>query len=275
VAGDVAVFGGPVTVAGRVAGRLTVIDGDLFLRPGASVGGDVLVVGGVVDGQRAALLGGPLTLLRRPVPFRWAPTACSPSTTATPPPARRDVGFRLTRSSSTDRRTVTGVTLASLGTYNRTEGLPAVLGPSLEAAVGGTGRLAVDLLGIFRTAGEFRWDREHLGHVLRAELRSSRGRGRRATARLYDEVAPVEAWQLRADEAGLAAFVLHRDFRDYYNRHGGSLALGYDAGPDVGLTVQLARERWSSRRTLDPFTLLRNGQPWRPCRAPTRGCSAC
>jgi outer membrane protein assembly factor BamA len=32
----------------------------------------------------------------------------------------------------------------------------------------------------------------------------------------------------------------------------------------VGLTVQLARERWASRRTFDPFTLLRNGQPWRP-----------
>ena len=264
IAGDLAVFGGPVTVAGHVAGRLTVVDGDLFLRPGASVGGDVLVVGGLVDGQRTATIGGPLTLLRRPIAFRVGADSLLAFDDRDVPTTRRDLGFRLTRSSSGDRRTITGVTLASAGTYNRAEGLPLLFGPSLEAAVGGTGRVAVDLLGIFRTADEFRWDREHLGHALRAEVRSSRGRGRRATARLYDEVAPVEAWQLRPDETGLATFALHRDFRDYYNRHGGSLAVGYDASPDVGLTLGLARERWASRRTLDPFTVLRNGDSWRP-----------
>jgi outer membrane protein assembly factor BamA len=74
----------------------------------------------------------------------------------------------------------------------------------------------------------------------------------------------VEAWQLAGDEAGLAAFVAHRDFRDYYNRRGGSATVGYDLSPDVGASLTLASERWSSRRTLDPFTLLRNTSPWRP-----------
>lgn len=268
VAGDVAVVGGPVTVAGRVAGRLTVIDGDLVFRPGASVGGDVLVVGGLVDGQRAAALGGELHLLRRPVPYRYDVDSLLAFDDRENPPAlgeeaRRDLGWRL-RSSSPDRRTTTGLTLASAGTYNRAEGLPVWIGPSLETAVGRSSWLAVDLLGIFRTADEFRWDAAHLGHVARAELRGGRHPARRATVRLYDEVAPVEAWQLRPDETGLATFFLHRDFRDYYNRHGGSLGVGVDASPDVGLSVTFARERWSSRRTLDPFTLLRNDRPWRP-----------
>jgi hypothetical protein len=77
-------------------------------------------------------------------------------------------------------------------------------------------------------------------------------------------VAPVEAWQLAADEVGLAAFVAHRDFRDYFNRHGGSAMVGYDLSPDVGVSLTLASERWSSRRTLDPFTLFRNTARWRP-----------
>jgi hypothetical protein len=115
-----------------------------------------------------------------------------------------------------------------------------------------------------RTAEPLRWDAEHLGHVVRAELRGGRRRAPRIGARLYDEVAPVEAWQLAGDEAGLAAFVAHRDFRDYYNRRGGSATVGYDLSPDVGASLTLASERWSSRRTLDPFTLLRNTSPWRP-----------
>jgi hypothetical protein len=268
LAGDLAVVGGPLTLAGRVAGRVTVVNGDLLFGPGASVGGDVLVVGGLVDGQRAATLGGDLHLLRRPVAYRFGPDSLLAFDDRDDPPAlgdeaRRDLGWRL-RSSSPDRRTTTGLTLASAGTYNRVEGLPVWAGPSLEMAVGRSGRLAVDLLGIFRTADEFRWDAEHLGHLVRAELRGGSRRARRVTARLYDEVVPVEAWQLRPDETGIATFLLHRDFRDYYNRHGGSLALGYAASPDVALTLTAARERWSSRRTLDPFSAARNARPWRP-----------
>jgi hypothetical protein len=174
-----------------------------------------------------------------------------------------DLPWRLW-SQSPDRRTATGITVASGRTYNRVEGLPIWVGPSLVTSVGRTGRLAVDLLGIVRTAEPLRWDAEHLGHVVRAELRAGRQRAPRIGARLYDEVAPVEEWQLSAAETGLATLALHRDFRDYYNRHGGSATVGYDLSPDVGASLTLASERWSSRRTLDPFTLLRNTSSWRP-----------
>src|SRR3954470_11277205 len=56
--GDVAVLGGPVTVAGRISGSLTVINGDLILEPGADIGGDILVVGGDVEGATRASIAG-------------------------------------------------------------------------------------------------------------------------------------------------------------------------------------------------------------------------
>jgi hypothetical protein len=268
VPGDVAVVGGPVTVAGRIAGRLTVIDGDLLLRPGAVLDGDVLVVGGLVDGQRQATFGGELRVVRRPVTYRYDADGLLTRDEAGRPP--REVGFRL-RSESPDRRTVASLTVASGGTYNRAEGLPIRVGPAVEASVGRTARLAVEALGIVRTAEPLRWDAEHLGHVVRAELRGGRRRAPRIGGRLYDEVAPVEDWQLGADESGLAAFVAHRDFRDYYNRHGASATVGYDLSPDVGASLTLASERWGSRRALDPFTLTRNGAPWRPNPAADEG----
>ena len=52
--GDVAVLGGPVTIAGRISGSLYVVNGDVAFEPGAVIGGDVLVVGGTIEGQHNA-----------------------------------------------------------------------------------------------------------------------------------------------------------------------------------------------------------------------------
>jgi hypothetical protein len=70
VTGDVAVLDGPVTIAGRITGRLTAINADVTFRPGARVDGDVIVVGGVVDGRRDAGIGGELRIHRQPLRYR-------------------------------------------------------------------------------------------------------------------------------------------------------------------------------------------------------------
>src|SRR5688572_33475450 len=44
VPGDIAVLNGPLTIAGRVNGRAIVINGDVILKPGARVEGQILVV---------------------------------------------------------------------------------------------------------------------------------------------------------------------------------------------------------------------------------------
>jgi len=67
---DVAVLGGPLTVSGTIRGRVVVINADLILRPTARIDGDVLVVGGVVEGRRDAYLGGELRIYRQALRYR-------------------------------------------------------------------------------------------------------------------------------------------------------------------------------------------------------------
>jgi outer membrane protein assembly factor BamA len=57
--------------------------------------------------------------------------------------------------------------------------------------------------------------------------------------------------------------VLHRDFRDYYNRHGGTLYASIFRGRAFEATVSYSDERWGDRRTRDPWTIFRNNEPWR------------
>jgi len=73
----------------------------------------------------------------------------------------------------------------------------------------------------------------------------------------------VEQWQLSNAEVGLASFFFHRDYRDYYGRHGGQLYGALRATEDADLTLSYSDERWSSRATRDPFALTFNGLAWR------------
>ena len=88
------------------------------------------------------------------------------------------------------------------------------------------GRLDVEAVGILRTADGARWDSENLGHRVKAEMRVGHGAALVVGGRLYDVVDAVEPWQLPASEVGLASFFLHRDYRDYFDRHGGSVREG-------------------------------------------------
>ncbi len=271
VEGDVGVSGGPVTVAGRITGRLTVLNGDVTFRAGARVDGDVLVVGGLVDGRREATFGGELRIERRPAPVVQRGDTLAPDREALGPDDADRRGGRFRVGGAPSARTYAGFTLASGGAYNRAEGLPILVGPTLEAQVARDARLSVDLLGVYRTAGEFDWNAEHRGHDARAELRVGRRRHMRVGGRLYDVVAPVEDWQLTPTETGLTSFVLRRDFRDWYGRHGAALTVGADLGPDAVLTLGYADERWRGRRQFNPATILRGSEVWRPNPAADEG----
>src|SRR5437773_6620300 len=51
VDGDVAVLNGPLLSSGRVKGRVLAINSDVVLRPTARIDGDLLVIGGEVEGR--------------------------------------------------------------------------------------------------------------------------------------------------------------------------------------------------------------------------------
>jgi hypothetical protein len=257
VQGDVAVLNGPLTIAGTITGRVVAVNADVVLTSTARINGDLLIVGGVLEGRERAYVGGEIRVYRQVLHYREE----ADRIVAERGPGNADRRWlRLRRGRGS--RNWNNLRFASARTYNRVEGLPIYLGPTIREEVA-WGRLTLDAFGIFRTADNFRWDSDNLGHNLRAEVRVGGRPGLAVGGRLFDVVDGIENWQLTDTEVGLGSFFLHRDFRDYFNRHGGSGYLALVAGEDVDLTFSLSDERQATRRLRDPFTLFRNQQSWR------------
>jgi outer membrane protein assembly factor BamA len=81
--------------------------------------------------------------------------------------------------------------------------------------------------------------------------------------RAYDEVTPVESWQLGDGEVGLASFFFRRDYRDYYERQGGSGAVSLVTDARTSLTLSLADDHWLPRAETHPFALFPTDDGWR------------
>jgi cytoskeletal protein CcmA (bactofilin family) len=257
IPGDVAVLNGPLTIAGRVNGRVIAINSDVVLKPGARVEGQILVVGGDVEGKDNAFIGGDVRTYRQRLAYRREGDHLIGSGSSEED-ARWWRRRQKWRSSSYSQ-----LRLISAKTYNRVEGLPILIGPSVGHRFG-DGRFEIDALGVFRTGEHVDWNSRNIGHSVKTELSFGHGPGLAIGGRLFDVVDPAEEWQLSDTEVGLASFFLHRDFRDYYNRHGGSGYVRLALSRSVDLTASLSDERWASRQTLDPYTLFRNSQDWRP-----------
>lgn len=267
VEGNVAVIDGPLTIAGRVTGRVLAINSDVQLRPGARIDGDLLVVGGEIDGQRDADIAGEIRVYRQSLVFtRDGDRLVVPDSVAD---ADEDGWWRRwERRRPPNARS--RIVVASAGAYNRVEGLPINVGPSLQFREP-WGRVSLDLFAVLRTGASFQDGSSasnratnDVGHSLRLELRGGRRAGGTVGARLYNVVAPVEDWQLTPLEYGLAAFLFRRDYRDLYARHGAQGYAGLFRSGLGDVTVGLAHERWTAQQAGDPTSLLRNDLPWRP-----------
>lgn len=254
LSGDVAVLGGPVQVAGRVHGDLVVINGDLRFAPGAEVTGRVVVVGGTIAGAAGARVGGTMTAYREALRYRQDQAGL----VVLPPPlepelsAGRDFAFGRT-----------DFLLAVRRGYNRVEGLPISVGPRIR--LGHTNPTMLEGLLIYRSAAGVHPDRDQVGYDVRVEQFLGGGRTASFGARLYSEVDVIQRWGLSDREASLATFVLHRDYRDEYQREGwsGFLRLARPGWP-YDLTLEYRDEENRSRAPRNPWVLLYPNQEWRP-----------
>ena len=260
VHGDVAVLHGPLTIAGHVTGRVIAINSDVILRTSARVDGDMLVVGGEVDGRDVADVGGEIRIYRQSMSFRE-----ENETIVAERDTLSDEGqpwwHRWERHRA--ERSWSKLSVASAGAYNRVEGLPINLGPQIFIPTS-WGSTRLDAYAIFRTGSSFSSHEDDLGHNVRGELRIGRLEGFSLGGRLFNVVEGVEPWQLTDLEVGLASFVAHRDYRDYFQRHGGTVSASLFAGHIVSLTGGFSDERWLTRGANNPFTLFRGDDSWRP-----------
>jgi hypothetical protein len=255
-AGRLAILRGSLRLAGRVRGDVVVINSTLYLLPGADVEGDVLVVGGrLIRSPGARHVG------RERVLWDAAPVLRSPDGTLLLRERRRPLGDLATaRASFRTGRVRTDLLLATGGTYNRIEGLPIVFGPTFELRPTRRSLARLDLRGILRTAGEGSRLSSDFGYGARAELALPEGG---IAGRIYSEVAPFDEQPLSPAENGWSAFLLQRDFHDWFERRGGGGAAWVQPTRSLRFELSVRRDHESSVRAIDPWSLLRNGDRWR------------
>jgi hypothetical protein len=260
VDGDVAVLNGPVMIAGRVRGRVLAINSDVVLRSSARIDGDLLVVGGEVEGRHVAYVGGEIRIYRQQLQYVREGDLIVPERGSANVASETGWWQRWERSRY---RSGSKLYIATAGAYNRVEGLPINLGPQIYSS-GPRGSIRLDAYAVLRTETSFSGQQDDIGHNINTELRLGRRGGVIVGGRAFNVLEPTESWQLSQGEAGLAAFVLHRDYRDYYERRGGQVRAGFFVRRGADITVAYSDERWMSRPTENPWTLFSRGLAWRP-----------
>lgn len=259
VGGDVAVLGGPLTIAGRVSGSVLAINTNVLLQPGARIDGDVLVVGGNLEGRNDARIGGATRSYRET--FRYHEEG--DRIVADDVDGGSDENWWQRLEHRREGNWMEALRIVQAGPYNRVEGLPIELGPVVHHLTP-WGSVRGDAAAVVRTGSSFDSDRGDVGHKLRGEVRLGRDRGIGVGATLFNVVNPIESWQLTDLEVALAAFVAKRDYRDYFERHGGGGFITLFGARNLDLTGSFGEERWSSRSLRNPLTIFRGDDAWRP-----------
>jgi hypothetical protein len=257
--GQLALYRGSLRIAGRVAGRIAVANGTLYLLPGAAVEGEILVVGGrLIRSEQVSHVGG------ERVYWDAAPVIRNSDGLLVLRERRRPLGdIAQARASFQTGRIRTTLSLATGGTYNRIEGLPVLFGPLFEYRPATHTLARLDLRGILRTAGESASPRSDFGYVVRGELRFEGKSEFGVGARLYSEVQEIEDQPLTDSESGWSAFLLQRDYRDYFEREGISGTAYVQPAHPLRIELSISREAERSVRATDPWSLFRNSDRWR------------
>jgi len=256
VEGDVGVVNGPVTIAGRITGTLVVINADVRMLSGASIGRDLLIVGGTINRDEGVTIGGEIRTQFELLHYELDGDKINASGVAGNWRPRVDGPWGDRRESYTE------LVYIEARTYNRVEGLPILVGPRFRRPTN-WGRVQVEALGIMRTSAGDPWREFPSGHDARAEIRLGVSNGLVLSGRAFDVIEPVESWQLRESEAGLATFLSHTDLRDHYGRHGVEGTFGGRLGEEASLHAVFGSERWKGVAERRPFTLTKDEEPWR------------
>ena len=261
VTGDVAVLNGPITIEGRISGTLVAINADVRLAKGARIDRRLVIIGGSIVGADGARIDGEtlkqIELLRYHLDGEHL--------VAEREPEYDDTWWKRHHVLNDIRRgeAKTEFFYVASRAYDRVEGWSFVVGPRFQRFTD-WGKINVEAFGVARTASPVKWGPQTIGHDAKAEVQFGKPIGVSVGARAFDVIDPTEAWQMENGEVGLASVVLHRDFRDYYGRHGGEGFVRLIGGKDADLTFSLSDEQWRDVRERDPWTLFRGSEAWRP-----------
>lgn len=257
--GALAVFRGSLRISGSVTGPVFVINGDLIVDSGALLAGDMLVVGGQIIVREGARVEG----RQRAYPIQANLTRTGAGLLAIREPAQTLGQLARAQASITTGHFKTDVSLQTGRTYNRVEGLPII--PGLRVTREGLRDVEarLDLSGILWTAPDQTDRRADFGYSGRLEFGFGQQRRLRVGGHIYRQVLPIEEQPLSRNEAGWSAFLLQRDYRDFYQTQGISGYASYFLGSGLTVSTSLRRDEERSVPADDPISLFRN-TAWRP-----------
>ncbi len=255
VRGDIAVLNGNARLGGVVTGQVIVLNGDVLLLEGSRIERSLTVLGGTFESPDRPNVGGEIRVWSSRYRYHEDADTLVAETDFF---ARWSQWVRDDNTNNSESQ----LFVTTAHTYNRVEGLPIIVGPRFRARAENT-RIRAELFGIFRTGDGLRWDRENLGHRALFEVRQGERKGIAVGGRLFDEVDAMEHWQLTEAEVGLNAFLFTRDYRDYWQRHGGQGYVSLFGGRGSEVRATYGRERWSSRRMRDVWSIFSSDVPWR------------
>ncbi len=257
--GPIAVFRGSLKVSGVIAGRVTIINGDLIIDPGARIEGDVLVVGGTILVRPGGFLIG--AQRSYPMPALLTRSGTGLLVIREIPGTLGDLASAHTSFTTGHFRTTLGIEAGR--TYNRVEGLPIIFGPSVSREGLKDVDARLDLRAIAWTVPDRTDRRSKFGYSGRLEFRFGESRRLTAGTQVYRLISPIEDQPLSRTEAGWSAFLLQQDYRDFYQAEGVAGYLSYNVGHGVSVGGSLRRDAERSVPANDPISILRNNV-WRP-----------
>jgi hypothetical protein len=254
IEGPLGVLGGALRVEGVVEGPVVVVNGDLHLLEGGRIEGEIVVVGGRILAPDGAIDEAMARAWSAPLRYRIRGDRVEVDDLLQrelPPLLEWDLGFANVRP-----------TLRSAGNYNRTEGLPVELGPIFRTT--GRNPTQVGLFAIWRSASGLELDRENLGHSLRIEQEMGGSGEARVGFAHESRISPIETRGLTNPETSLTTFLLHRDFRDYFESEGWSTYLELNpVNRPVRARITYTEADHRFAPIVNPWTLRDREAAWR------------
>jgi hypothetical protein len=257
ISGTLGINGGDARIGGEVQGDLLVINGDLRLESTSRVRGDVIVLGGQLFRDPGAVVDGSIVSHSE-----YAAVRQTPAGLLEPLGAVRSLRD-LTGIASLAIGPVDLAPRLGVGVYNRVEGLPLRIGPSLRWRAQPEVLLGFDAEMIFRTASEPSGQRGEIGWWARLEATRTSTQPITVGLEGFNVVTGTATSPVTPTEEGLAALLLRRDYRDWYGTKGIGAFVRWEPTPVVSLTARVAVARDRSVPAVDAFSLFGGNDPWR------------
>lgn len=258
IGGDVAVYRGNFAVNGTIQGSVTALDANVRVFRTGVITGTITVLGGTLTIDPGARVAGKQVHCDEPL----ALTKLSDGRVAVSPPGPSlgSVASALSWQIGDNRFTP----LVALGGYNRVEELSLHLGARLSRTLGPSDSVHGEAYAIARTARDPSGGRPTIGWYASALFAHRGAIPFTITVGGGSRLQATRDQPFSATESGVSAFLLRRDYSDWYEDRGVSVTASAGLTNEFTVSGAFALSHQTTVLAVDAFSLLRSTESWRP-----------